>query len=101
MIERRKDCDHGEQCLVIVILTIVANIRVYLGKFVVRYFDSNNTADSNNALLLFLSVFDSSGIIRRNSAQINPRDNEKLGRQTVDAVTRVNRKISKSFFPKS
>lgn len=49
-----------------------------------RYFDSNNTADSNNALLLFLSVFDSSGIIRRNSAQINPRDNEKLGRQTVD-----------------
>lgn len=30
MIERRKDCDHGEKCLVIVILTIVANIPVYL-----------------------------------------------------------------------
>lgn len=47
MIERRKDCDHGEKCLVIVILTIVANIPVYLRKVVAYYFDSNNTADSN------------------------------------------------------
>lgn len=44
MIERRKDCDHGEQCPVIVILTFVAKIRVYLRK-VVYYFD---TSDSNN-----------------------------------------------------
>lgn len=46
MMERRKDCDHGEQCLVIVILTIVANIRVYLRK-VVYYFD---TRENNNTV---------------------------------------------------